>query len=433
MHGTLTPTARIGTSDDTVFVVVVVASLLLLLVGFVERRRHERRLGRLPWRISVNGSRGKSTVVRLATGALTAGGFRTVGKTTGSEAALVYGWSGEEERVRRRPEGPNIAEQIGVTRTVADREARALVAECMAIVPEYQRVFHERLLRANVLVVTNVLADHLDEMGPTTADVAEIFAESVPRGGTVIVATGPYQEVFRKAARRKRARFELADPVAVDRDLLARFDHLVLDEHVALVLALARILEITPEDAVRGMLRAPADPLATRLLEIGDPEDPALFVNAFGANDPASTLAIWEHVQGLGYPREGLVVVMNCRDDRVPRTRQFTREVLPLLPSATLVVAGSATKPVLRAAGEGGIEASEVIDCTGQPASGVVERLEPLLAGRVVLGVGNLHGGGVQIVHELERLAVDRSSREPGGRPVRERQLERARAGDVRD
>jgi hypothetical protein len=37
----------------------------------------------------------------------------------------------------------------------------------------------------------------------------------------------------------------------------------------------------------------------------------------------------------------------------------------------------------------------------------VVEVLRDRLAGRVVLGVGNLHGGGAEIVAALEGLAVD--------------------------
>ena len=396
----------IGTSDDAVLAVVALAAVVLLIVGIVERRRHRQRLLAVPVRIAINGSRGKSTVTRLATGALSAGGLRALGKTTGTRAMVLHGWSGHQEPVDRRPEGPNISEQLAVLRRAPGEPVDALVFECMAITPEYQQVLHTELLAANVVVITNVLADHLEEMGPTEDDVAAVFAETVPPGGTLVAAPGPHLATLRRAARRKDARVVVAEPGNVDPALLARFGHVVLAEHVALVLALARAFDISDDDAVRGMLEAPVDPFATRLLAVGDRDDPAVFVNAFGANDPASTLALWEHVTELGHPREGLVVVMNCREDRVARSRQFAAEVLPKLPIDTLVVTGSVTGPVLQSASEGRIEAREVIDCTDRPASEIRAALEPRLAGRVILGVGNLHGGGVEIVEEMERESV---------------------------
>ena len=395
-----------GTSDDVVLAVVALASVVALLLGITERRRHDRRLAAVPTRIAINGSRGKSTVTRLATGALSAGRQRTMGKTTGTHATLIHGWSGHEQRLHRRPEGPNIGEQLLVMRRAARRRLDAIVIECMAIAPEYQQVFIDDLLRANVVVITNVLADHLEEMGPTTADVAEVFTETIPRGGTLVTAPGPHLDTLERAARHRDARVELADPDAVDPTLLARFDHLVLAEHVALVLALSRALGIDEDDAVRGMLDAPVDPYATRLLPVGAAEDPALFVNAFGANDPASTLAVWEHVTGLGHPADGLLVVMNCRGDRLARTRQFASEVLPRLPIDILVVAGSDTTPVRDAAAAGRIAAREVVDCTNRSAPEVLAAVEPRLSGRVVLGVGNLHGGGVELVEEFTQRSV---------------------------
>jgi gamma-polyglutamate synthase len=398
---------ELGTSDDAVFAFVAVSAILLFVVGLLERRRHRANLRSTPLRVSVNGSRGKSTVTRLLTGALSAGGRRTLGKTTGTEARLVLGWSGEEEPIHRRPEGPNIGEQRAVSRRAAAERADAVVAECMAVTPEYQLTFHREMLDANLLVITNVLDDHLEEMGPTTADVAEVFAESIPRGCTLVVSPGPHLEHFREVAQQRGATFLVAEPDAVDEEILRGFDHLVLDEHVAQVLAVTRHLGIDDGAALEGMRAAPADPFATRLIPIGDPADPAVFVNAFPANDPTSTLAIWQHVLDRGHPSDDLVVIMNCRSDRVARTRQFADDVLPALPIATLVVVGESTKPVLQAAREGRIDATDVLDLSGAAPDAVLNALEGRLRGCVVLGVGNLHGGGADLVAALEALAVD--------------------------
>ena len=443
------------TIDDATLVVGVVVALVMLALGMREGIQHRRHLRRLPLRISVNGSRGKSTVTRLLTGALAAGGVRTLGKTTGTEARLVFGWSGDEEDVVRRPEGPNIGEQRAIMARAADEGATAVVAECMAVMPEYQRIFHRDLVDVNVLVITNALEDHLEQMGPTADDVAGVFADSIPRGGVVVVTHSRHLPTFREAALRKDAALLVANPNRIPRDQLRGFDHLVFPDHLAQVYEVTRWLGIPDDVALEGMRWAPPDPFATRLLPIGDPWDPALLVNAFPANDPVSTLGVWDHVLSLGYPGEDLVVIMNCRDDRVERMPQrtdaggrqpspangtlhtgpiristtttlraaafkdgfaptnvdthtylFAEDVLPRLPIDTLLVTGSATRAITRAVRGGGLDVREFHDLTDQPADRVVETLRGKLTDRVVLGVGNLHGGGVEILAALQALAI---------------------------
>jgi gamma-polyglutamate synthase len=397
----------LGTSDDVTLLMIVVAVLLLLLAGVREHVRHRRNIEAIPLRISVNGSRGKSTVTRLLTGAIAAGGRRPLGKTTGTEARLIRGWDLEEEEIHRRPEGPNIGEQREMMRRAAREGADTAVAECMAVTPEYQLTFHRRMLDVNLLVITNALEDHLEEMGPTAADVAEVFSATIPQDGTLVLVPGPHLERFLAVAQERNTSVVVGDPEGIDDALLKTFDHLVLAEHVALTLAVTRHLDIPDDVAIAGMRAAPADPFATRLLPIGNPDDPALFVNAFPANDPESTLGVWQHVLDRGHPKEGLVVIMNCREDRIARTQQFADDVLPSLPIDTLVVTGHSTRAVIRASQDGRIDARETLDLTGQDPAALAKALEGRIDGRVVLGVGNLHGGGREIIAQLEHLGVD--------------------------
>jgi gamma-polyglutamate synthase len=402
---------ELGTSDDIVLAAGLVVVLLLGLLGAVERSRHRRNLAQVPLRISVNGSRGKSTVTRLLAGALAGGGYRPLAKTTGTEPRLIHAWSGEEHPVHRRPEGPNIGEQRRVMDEAVRLGVDSVVVECMAVNPEYQETFHDVLLAAGVLVITNVLDDHLDVMGPTAADVADVFADAIPAEGTVVLAPGPHVERFCAVAERRGAKVLLADPGAVDASVLRSFDHLVFDEHVALALALTDHLGIPRRRALEGMREAPADPFATRLLPFGDRDAPGLFVNAFPANDPSSTLAIWDHVRASDHPDEKLVVIMNCRDDRMERSRQFAEEVLPELPIDTLVVVGEATQPVVRAVERGAVPHREFRDATGAPPHTAVAALDDELHDRVVLGVGNLHGAGTGVVEAFEERVVSEGAR----------------------
>jgi len=85
---------------------LLVPSLLTLglaVYGVVEVRRHERQLARIPVRVHVNGTRGKSSVTRLIAAGLRSTGRRVFAKTTGWDAPTSSsrrGWCG----ARSRPE-----------------------------------------------------------------------------------------------------------------------------------------------------------------------------------------------------------------------------------------------------------------------------------------------------------------------------------------
>ena len=68
-----------------------IAVLLALLVGLgvSEYARLRRQRDAIPIRIHVNGTRGKSSVVRLVAAGLRAGGLRVYAKTTGSLPRLI--------------------------------------------------------------------------------------------------------------------------------------------------------------------------------------------------------------------------------------------------------------------------------------------------------------------------------------------------------
>lgn len=385
--------------------IILVFAAVLLALGVVERLRHRRRLAQIPLRVNVNGSRGKSTVTRLLIGILGASGHRAVGKTTGTTARVIRSFDDREVPVRRRLEGANIREHLNLVREAAADRADAVVAECMAVKPDYQ-VAVQRMLEANIGVITNVLGDHLDEMGPRLEDVAEALTSTIPSGGQLIVTDGPYRDRFRHVAEQRGTRVTVADADTVPAAYLQKFDYLVFPEHVAIGLAFAEAVGVDRETAMAGMLAAAPDPFATRILAVGDPRAPAYFVSAFPANDPVSTLAVWKHIGTAGYPTEEPVVVMNCRADRVPRTQTFAEEVLPQLPAACLFAVGEGTEPIRRAHAAGRLRTKEFHDLEGASTERIVARLQPWLARRVILGVGNIAGVGAGLVEYFEREAA---------------------------
>ena len=387
--------------------VILVCFFLVLRYGILEQKRHQKNIDSIPIRINVNGIRGKSTVTRLITGIVTEAGYRTVGKTTGTSARMIYSFTDEEKPIIRRPEGPNIGEQRRVVAEAAKLGAEALVSECMAVNPDYQITFQEKLIQANIGVIVNVLEDHMDVMGPTLDEVAEAFLATIPYNGHLITVDGPYLTYFKRVAKKRGTEVIVADNSKITDEFLRKFDYMVFPDNASLALAVAEVLDIPEEVAFTGMLNAHPDPGAMRITKLGNPSNTAYFVNGFAANDAASTLRIWDRVGEIGYPIDSPIVIMNCRPDRVDRTEQFARDVLPYIETDILVLIGEVTYPIMDEYHNGSILAKQVWDFEGYSTEAIFNKLKPELQNRVVYGIGNIHGAAeplIEAIHDYQHV-----------------------------
>ncbi|MGG0341922.1 poly-gamma-glutamate synthase PgsB [Priestia megaterium] len=382
--------------------IILICLFLVFAYGAWEQVKHQKNIDSIPVRINVNGIRGKSTVTRLITGIVTEAGYKTIGKTTGTSARMIYWFTDEEKPIVRRPEGPNIGEQRRVVKEAAKLEAEALVSECMAVNPDYQITFQEKMLQANIGVIVNVLEDHMDVMGPTLDEVAEAFLPTIPYKGHLITIDGPYLEYFKTVAAKRRTKVIVADNSRITDEFLRKFDYMVFPDNASLALAVAEALDIPEEIAFRGMLNAHPDPGAMRITQFGDPKATAFLVNGFAANDAASTLRIWERVREIGYSVDSPIVIMNCRPDRVDRTEQFARDVLPYIKTDILVLIGETTSPIMDAYNEGIIPAKEIWDLEGYSTEGIFDKLRPELHNRMIYGVGNIHGAAEPLIEAMK-------------------------------
>ncbi|SEH87892.1 poly-gamma-glutamate synthase PgsB/CapB [Halobacillus karajensis] len=389
--------------------------IFVLVVGLWEKYKLDRRLKKIPTRILVNGIRGKSTVTRLVMGILKQDGRRVIGKTTGTSARMFYWDQEEEEPIIRGLQGPNINEQMRITERVVKRRADAFVSECMAVNPEYQKIFQERLVKANITIIANVIEDHMDVMGPTLDDIAEAFSSTIPDNGYVIIPETPYQKYFEKIARQKNSKVVVADESWIDEDYLQKFPFMIFPQNAALAMAVAEILNIDHEVALEGMLQAPVDPGAMRVHRFGKEEAPKYFFNGFAANDTTSTLNIWERIQQLDYPDEERTIVMSCRSDRVERTIDFAENVLPHIEMERLIVMGESVWPITQAYEEGKIRPLNLLNLEKASTEVIVDQLQQLPDHSVIYGIGNIVGAGEKVAAAIEELEVLPSQGEETG------------------
>ncbi|MBQ9950379.1 MAG: poly-gamma-glutamate synthase PgsB [Clostridia bacterium] len=376
---------------------------VLLVLGILEKRNNDKNVEKLKVRINVNGIRGKSTITRMTTAVLKEAGYNVIGKTTGTAARTIYWNTEEEEEINRGARGANIVEQIHVIKKAADMGADALVCECMAVDPKLQVVYQHQIIHANITLIVNVLEDHLDVMGPTTKQIAYAFSRTIPRNGTVIIQNSEFNDFFKQEAEKVNAKVVIADESQIPEGFLDKFPYLVFPNNVAMPLAVASVLGIDKEVALRGLLKAHPDPGAMMVHDVHFEGRHATLVNAFAANEPSSTYEIWQKLVETGkYRTDDPIVLMNARPDRVDRTRQFANDFLHRIPNATVLAVGENTYPIAAAHKGGKLpNVTEFYNLDRRDADGVFEVLKEIMQDRVILCVGNIHGLGEVLLDRL--------------------------------
>lgn len=385
------------------------AAGLFTLLGAWEGSAHRRRLSRIPIRIHVNGTRGKSSVTRLLAAGLRAGGLRTVAKTTGTLPRLIMP-DGSERPIERRGRA-NVIEQLGVVRRAVDAEAEALVIECMALQPALQSLCELDLVRATHGVVTNARPDHLDVMGPTAHDVALALAGTTPKRGRLFTADRNHLDVFQKAcADRRSTLFAVGEREVQDvrEEELGRFSYVEHADNVALALRVCESVGVDRATALSGMWEASADPGALTLHEVVHDSGTTLFVNGFAANDPESTAGNWDVVRRRRHQQGTAgVAVVNCRADRTERTEQLA-DMCKRLPGLDhVVLVGSGTRVFTRRCEQEWEGRTSLLDLADRSVADVADTAVKL-GGRsgLVMGMGNVAGPGLELVDWFGRRSI---------------------------
>jgi len=383
-------------------------TLAVVVALLVEYALHRYRLARIPLRIHVNGTRGKSSVTRLLAAALREAGHVTCAKTTGTLARMILP-DGRELPVYR-PQRPNIIEQVRIVATAAALKADALVVECMALQPGLQYLSEARLVRATHGVITNARPDHLDVMGPAPEDVARALCGMIPPGRVLFTAERALTSILADACRDRSATLSVTRTEAADRISdadMAGFSYVEHKENVALALDVLTALGIEREVALRGMRKATPDPGAMTEHRLDFFGRDLLFINGFAANDPVSTARIWEDALARYPERKKRIAIFNCRADRPERSEQLGRAFVEWSPAENLLLVGTGTYIFARAASAAGFDSSRIGFLEGQSVADVFEHVIGLVdRPTLVMGLGNIGGQGLELVRYFKNRSI---------------------------
>jgi poly-gamma-glutamate synthase PgsB/CapB len=377
---------------------IIVGLLLVLLVyGFWEFRSHQFHLSRIPVRIHVNGTRGKSSVVRLIAAGLRSGGGKVFAKTTGTKARMLF-VDGSEVPVLRVGR-PNIIEQTRIVARAARQEPDYFVTECMGVQPHLQELLERQFVKSHIGVITNVRADHLDNMGPTLTDVAHSLSNTIANSGLLFTAEGEYLDVISERAESVGAEIIKVGGAEVTDEEMRGFSYFEFKENVAIALSVVQHFGIDRKKALESMYRAAPDPGVVRRYEIAIHDKVIEFVNAFAANDPDSFLAIWDLLKIHHEPGKTLIVLVNSRKDRIQRAEQLGEFITFRLDADYYIVTGEYTRPLVARAISCGMPHNKIEDLGGRSLEAVFNSVVNLATEKtLVFGIGNMVGFGEEIV-----------------------------------
>lgn len=374
--------------------------LLLAALGLWEMLRHRWHRRRIPVRVHVNGSRGKSSVTRLIAAGLRAGGYRVFAKTTGSAARIIL--PDERELPIRRQGDPNIREQLGIFRLAVAHKADALVLECMAVRPDLQWATEHRIVKATHGVITNVRSDHLEAMGPRLSDVARNLSSTIPKRSEFFTAEYRFLDLMEGMALDNRTRFHLARAEEVAPEDLEGFSYVELADNLSLALKVCASLGIARDIALEGMRKVRPDPGALIPLRLREGEMQIEFINLFAANDPESTAFLWKHL-ALGERGDRTLALINIRADRMRRSKDLAPLFGKQIKAYRYVLIGEMTHVFTDMIRRQGVPANEIIDLGGKSAQKIWDRIIAESTGHTtVVGIANIGGAGMSLMELLE-------------------------------
>lgn len=370
--------------------------LFIIIHGIIEFNLHCKRRDRTKIRIHINGTRGKSSVVRLIASGLRAAGYRVLAKTTGALPRIIYP-DGTEKDIFRL-EKPNIIEQLYVFKEANLSKADAVVIECMALLPSLQKICEDKIIKSHIGVITNVRPDHLDVMGPSIYDVAESLATTLPIKGVAFTAEKDFFNIIKTKADILNTDLHYVNGDRITNEMMEGFKYLEHRDNVSLALAVCNHLGIKEVVALKGMYEAEPDPGVLRTFKMTIEERWFEFINAFSANDAYSTLKIWERMARQFTSEQIKFVLIHTRKDRTQRSADMVN-LLTNLPVNYVIIVGTGTRILGNFCIRRGIDAEKIYDLGNIGPEKIFNRIQELAGQKnIIFGIGNIVGLGMEIV-----------------------------------
>ena len=370
-------------------IIIIILCLFCIFYLFFEKRRSECQRETFKYLIHVNGIRGKSTVSRLIDAGVRAGGYKVFTKITGTSPRIIDTFNVERE-INRKGKA-NIKEQIKTINWAYREGAEVLITECMAVKPEYQYICENKILHADINIITNVREDHLDEMGKSLDEIASSLANTIPTNGAIFTSDEKYFDFFKREAIKKNSK------VFINREEKEEYWEIDFPSNVALALEVCKYIGIDEKKALEGMKNYHRDPGVLKVLLYKNRENKIYFINAMAANDPNSTEIIIDRLSKKDYWNNKRYLLVNNRGDRVSRWEQYISFVKKIDKKFDKILISGENRELFQKYLLKEKIAKEKIERVGNASD-----FDSIEKDILILAVGNICGNGEKIVDYFE-------------------------------
>jgi poly-gamma-glutamate synthase PgsB/CapB len=378
--------------------------LILLLTGFlvIESVIHGRNLKKIPLRITVSGTRGKTSVARTLASVFRSAGYRVMAKTTGSEAMYILP-DGSEKPVERWGL-VTILEQKKLIRKAIREGAECLVAEVMSIRPENHSVETQKLLKPHLTILTNFSPDHLDVVSGRREDIIRLYANDVyPASRVMIHQDESDQDLLDLITVNKGYPVVAAAGLHRSLNLPMEVYHNHQDINLDLVIRTSQLFDIKENDVFNGIMGSKLDIGRAQVFCVEQAAKRIHFASVFAANDPESTVNLIKKItERFDAGKNAVAGLLTLRSDRGERSRQWLDYLRSpdAISFSHLFITGSHTAAFCR----------KIKYCMAIPGNNpatitrfIINRIEP---GTIVFGMGNIVGSGRALVEYWSGLSA---------------------------
>lgn len=370
--------------------IVAIASLSYLCYLCIEAIQVRKLRKRLKKVIHINGIRGKSTVSRLVDAGLRSAGYKVFTKTTGTSPRIIDVHNAEREIPRQGK--ANIREQIQALRWAVRQHADILIVECMAVKPVLQAVCEHAILRSDVTAITNVRADHLDEMGKTLDEIAASLSNTIPDHAAFFTADAAYFDFFTQQCAPKHTKVFLSG------DLQDAYRAIDFPDNVALALDICAYLGVDKTKALEGMKNYRKDPGCFTIISyLNEQKQTLFFINTLAANDPQSTEIILQKAASQEYWHHKRFLLINNRADRMSRLEQYVQFAVAHQELFDIILISGESKQLFYQ------RLQPQIGCTNIIIVDNVQYFETLKEDAVIFAAGNICRSGKILADYFER------------------------------
>lgn len=299
----------------TIFFLIITCLFVIFL--FTEYIILLSIVNKIPIRILVNGTRGKSTTVLLLYKILRTSGKQVYAKTTGDEPLIHYP-DGDRKKLRRI--GPaSILENVRLIFKWKRTRPDVVILECMALRPEIQRALSKYIFKPTDIILTNIFPDHQEVMGRLFIENVRSIASCFNEDSTLYLsAETDSQLVSAKIMSKTKIicnQFEC--PV-----ILENIPSGILDTSWSLIRTMTDKLEIDP--AITEKIFSSIWNDIDRKIRYHSLSHEMQVWDLFSINDIHSARQFISYLIQKYPDFSRIIFILNCREDRPLRTKSFT-------------------------------------------------------------------------------------------------------------